>query len=146
MQNKFKVEENIDYIISKTVQVIKNSLYKNFKENGYNITPEQWSLLVKLYDEDGIYQKQLGDYLFKDKPTITRILDIIEDKNFIIRIPDDKDRRKTKVYLTQDGKNLVKDLIPVANDFQEKLTKDISASEIENFTRILEKLDENVCK
>ena len=51
-QQKFKVEENIDYLISKTVQTIKNLLYREFKEKGFSITTEQWSVLAKLYYED----------------------------------------------------------------------------------------------
>ena len=146
VQQKFKVEENLDYLISKTVQAMKNSLSRDFRENGHNITTEQWSVLAKLYYEDGIYQKQIGDCLFKDKPTITRILDLMEKKNLIIRIPDDKDRRKSKVFLTQDGKNTVKELIPIAESFQSRLTENISQEETEIFTQILEKLCENIVK
>lgn len=145
-QQKFKVEENLDYLISKTVQIMKNSLYRELKEKGHNITTEQWSVLAKLYYEDGIYQKQIGDCLFKDKPTITRILDLMEKKNLIIRISDDKDRRKSKVYLTQDGKDVVKELIPVAEEFQERLAVNLSHDEIEQFTQVLEKLCTNIFK
>ncbi len=144
MKQKFKVEENLDYIISRTVQILKNSLYREFKDKNYNITTEQWSVLAKLNEEDGVYQKQLGDYLFKDKPTITRILDVMEKKNLIIRISDEKDRRKTKVYLTQTGKDVVERLIPVVEDFQKNLTKNISEEETENLTQILKKLSENI--
>lgn len=146
VQQRFKVEENLDYIVSKSVQVIKNSLYREFKGNGHNITTEQWSVLAKLYYEDGIYQKQLSDYLYKDKPTITRILDLMEKKNLIIRIPDDKDRRKSKVYLTQDGKEVVKELVPVAEEFLQQLIKDLKRDEIERFKEILEKLCENIAR
>ncbi len=146
VQQKFKVEENLDYLVSKTVQIMKNSLYREFREKGYNITTEQWSVLAKLFYEDGIYQKQLGDYLYKDKPTITRILDLMEKKNFIIRISDDKDRRKSKIYLTQDGKDTVNELIPIAQEFQTRLINNISYEEIEHFTGTLEKLCDNTIK
>ncbi len=146
VKEKFRVEENLDYLVSVVVQNMKNSLYRDFREKGHNITPEQWSVLAKLYYEDGVYQKQIGDSLFKDKPTITRILDLMEKKNLIIRISDDKDRRKSKVYLTQDGKDLVNELIPIAEGFQARLTEEIPGEELEQFTRILEKISENTSK
>ena len=68
----------------------------------------------------------------------------MEKKNLIIRIADDKDRRKSKVYLTKDGKNIAKELVPVAEDFQDRLTTDISHEEIEFFIQILEKLRKNI--
>jgi len=138
----YRIEETLDHAISTTVQVIKNSLFREFKAKNYNITPEQWSILAKLHHEDGICQKQIADSLVKDKPT--RILDLLEKKNLIIRIPDDKDRRKFKVYLTQDGKNTVNELIPVAIAFQDRLKANISVGELEHFYGILDIINKNI--
>ena len=146
VKSKFKVEENLDCLLSKTVQVIKNSLHREFKEKELDITTEQWSVLAKLYYEEGIYQKQIGDYLSKDKPTITRILDLMEKKNLIIRMPDDKDRRKSKIYLTKDGKIAADKLVPIAEDFQNRLTSGFSREELYNFSKMLEKMSKNISK
>ncbi len=146
IKQKFKVEETLDHLLGITAQAIKNALCQKFKEQEMDITTEQWSLLAKLYYEDGIYQKQIGDYLSKDKPTITRILDLMEKKNLIIRMPDDKDRRKTKIYLTSDGKNTANKLVPIAETFQKNLTNEISREELEKFTQTLEKLCKNISK
>jgi len=137
----YKIEETLDQIISTTVQNIKNSLFREFKAKNHNITTEQWSVLAKLHHEDGIYQKQIADSLIKDKPTTTRILDLLEKKNLIIRIADDKDRRRFRIYLTQDGKNTVRELIPIAKSFQERLKSNISGQELEFFVEILKKLN-----
>jgi MarR family transcriptional regulator, organic hydroperoxide resistance regulator len=146
VKNRFKVEENLDYYINRTSQAIKNALFHDFKEHGHNITPEQWSVLAKLYYEDGISQKQIGDCLFKDKPTITRILDLMEKKNLIIRISDDKDRRKFKIYLTADGKNIVTALMPIAERFLNRLSNGVSEQELEVFIGLLGKLEKNALK
>ncbi|OGI03531.1 MAG: hypothetical protein A2Y25_10800 [Candidatus Melainabacteria bacterium GWF2_37_15] len=140
----YKIEETLDHTISTVVQLIKNSLFREFKAKNHNITPEQWGVLAKLHHEDGICQKQIADSLVKDKPTTTRILDLLEKKNLIIRISDDKDRRKFRVYLTQDGKNTVNELIPVAVAFQDRLKSNISAGELEQFYGILEKINKNI--
>lgn len=142
----YRIEETIDHAISTTVQNIKNSLFKEFKAKDQNITPEQWSVLAKLSYEDGLYQKQIADSLIKDKPTTTRILDLLEKKNLIIRISDDKDRRKFKIYLTQDGKNVVSELTPSAIEFQSRLKTNITSHELEKFLEILAKINKNSSK
>ncbi len=139
----YKIEETLDHLLGTTVQEIKNSLFREFKSNDFNITTEQWSVLAKLHQEDGICQKDIANSLEKDKPTTTRILDLLEKKNFIIRIADDKDRRKFRVYLTQDGKDTANKLIPIAKAFQERLKANISEHEMELFTEILRKLNKN---
>jgi len=93
-----------------------------------------------LHKEDGLYQKQIADFLFKDKPTVTRILDILEKKNLIIRISDEKDRRKFKIYLTQDGKDTVAQLIPIAKEIQFKIRENIQQEEFEILKTILNKI------
>jgi len=129
--------------MGRTLQNVKNLLFREFKANNFNITPEQWAVMSYLNNEDGLYQKQIADFLYKDKPTITRILDLLEKRNLIIRLSDDKDRRKFKIYLTQDGKDTVRQLIPVANEVQEKINENISPQELEALKNTLYKININ---
>ena len=137
---KFVNEDCMSHFIGKTVQSIKNLIFREFKAKNFNITPEQWAVMSYLHKEDGLYQKQIADFLFKDKPTVTRILDILEKKNLIIRISDEKDRRKFKIYLTQDGKDTVAQLIPIAKEIQFKIRENIQQEEFEILKTILNKI------
>lgn len=144
MENKhFLNEECMSYLIGKTLQSIKNLMFRRFKSQNLNITPEQWAVMSYLHKEDGLYQKQISDFLYKDKPTVTRILDILEKRNLIIRISDENDRRKFKIYLTQDGKDTVKKLSPLAKEVQLKLRENISTEELETLNIILNKIYNN---
>jgi DNA-binding MarR family transcriptional regulator len=137
---KFITEECMSYLIGRTLQSVKNLIFREFKVNNFNITPEQWAVMSYLHKEDGLYQKQIADFLFKDKPTVTRILDILEKRNLIIRISDEKDRRKFKIYLTQYGKDTVAQLVPIAKEVQLKIKENISREEIETLKTILNKI------
>jgi DNA-binding MarR family transcriptional regulator len=137
---KFATEDCMGYMIGRTVQSVKNLIFREFKSRNFNITPEQWAVMSYLHKEDGLYQKQIADFLFKDKPTVTRILDLLEKKNLIIRISDEKDRRKFKIYLTQDGKDTVVQLIPIAKEVQFKIRENIQQDEIETLKNILNKI------
>ena len=143
---KFVTEDCMSYSIGKTVQSIKNLIFREFKANNFNITPEQWAVMSYLHKEDGLYQKQIADFLFKDKPTVTRILDILEKRNLVIRISDEKDRRKFKIYLTQDGKDTVTKLVPIAKEVQLKIKENIKQEELETLKTILNKIYENTNK
>jgi len=143
---KFVNEDCMSYFIGKTVQSVKNLTFREFKAKNFNITPEQWAVMSYLHKEDGLYQKQIADFLFKDKPTVTRILDILEKRNLIIRISDEKDRRKFKIYLTQDGKDTVAQLIPIAKEIQFKIRENIQQEEIETLKTILNKIYMNTVK
>jgi len=137
---KFVNEDCMGYVIGRTVQSVKNLIFREFKAKNFNITPEQWAVMSYLHKEDGLYQKQIADFLFKDKPTVTRILDILEKRNLIIRISDEKDRRKFKIYLTQDGKDTVNQLMPIAKEVQLKIKENIQQEELEALKIILNKI------
>jgi DNA-binding MarR family transcriptional regulator len=74
---------------------------------------------------------------------MTRILDILEKKNLIIRIPHDKDRRKLKIYITQEGRSIVGNLIPAAEDLQLNIKMNISKHEFDQLKEILGRAHQN---
>ena len=97
------LNENFGYQIFKTNSIIKLAITKAFKSANSPITPEQWFVLYVVNQENGLYQKQIADILYKDKPNITRLLDILEEKGFIVRKNEVTNRRITKIYTTERG-------------------------------------------
>ncbi len=78
----------------------------NFRQNGLEISPEQWTVLIFLWEKDGVTQQELCNATFKDKPSMTRLIDNMERQHLVVRISDKKDRRTNLIHLTTDGKEL----------------------------------------
>ena len=60
----------------KVSAAINRKLYRNFRQNGLEISPEQWTVLIFLWEKDGVTQQELCNATFKDKPSMTRLIDI----------------------------------------------------------------------
>lgn len=102
-------------LIFRANRLMVNLLSKRFKSAGYNITVEQFQILLHLWEEDGILQSDLAASIRKDKAGLARTLDIMERKyNLIVRITPDNDHRQKRVHLTNMGKELKDILIPHA--------------------------------
>ena len=56
----------------KVSAAINRKLYRNFRQNGLEISPEQWTVLIFLWEKDGVTQQELCNATFKDKPIMTR--------------------------------------------------------------------------
>ena len=56
----------------KVSAAINRKLSRNFRQNGLEITPEQWTVLIFLWEKDGVTQQELCNATFKDKPSMTR--------------------------------------------------------------------------
>ena len=50
---------------------------QKFTQEGHPITPEQMTVLAALIDHDGMYQRQISAITLKDRPNITRSINIL---------------------------------------------------------------------
>jgi DNA-binding MarR family transcriptional regulator len=143
--NNYPIQDSLGFIIYRTALALKAALQRCFKENGYEITAEQWGIIRHLGEEDGLSQREIGEKASKDKPNITRMLDALEKKHLIFRQPDPRDRRKYCIYLTKEGKHLQELLLPVTRDLRERAIQNLPQPEIDLLKVTLNKIYQNIC-
>lgn len=110
----------------------------------YDITPEQWTILRFLGEQDRISQKELSEISGKDQPTVTRILDIMKRKGWIRREANNEDRRSFLICITMEGQMLLDRLVPVVEAAFEKVLAGISEQQLQGLQHILRQLDANL--
>ena len=113
--NQFKKGELYSFITGKASTAIGRRLQKNFKQANIEITIEQWSVLYHLWKVDGMSQQELCDATFRDKPSITRLVDNLEKLKLVKRNASREDRRKNLIVLSPEGKELEEHCMEVAN-------------------------------
>lgn len=69
----------------------------------YHLNTSQYRTLLLLDDERGERLTTISDRLLLSKSTITRVIDELEYRNWVKRIPDPEDRRALRVVLTPLG-------------------------------------------
>jgi DNA-binding MarR family transcriptional regulator len=142
--NVFPLDHSPGYIIHRLDTQMALGLQHAFQAKGFNITPEQWGVLNRLWENEGIHQSALAEKASKDRHNITRILNLLEKNGFIHRIPDGDDKRRLNVYLTKEGKALKKKLIPIAIDYLQKCFNGLSQEEVRDLSRIHEHILKNL--
>jgi MarR family transcriptional regulator, organic hydroperoxide resistance regulator len=108
------VDNAIGFWIHRVYQASRNEMYREFRAAGEDITPEQWAVLIRLWERDGQPQTELSEATFRDAPTMSRIIDGLETRELLARRPHPDDRRVRVVHLTRAGKALEKKLVPLA--------------------------------
>lgn len=93
-------------INGKVSMAINRKMYRNFRKEGLDITPEQWTVLAFLWKEDGISQQKLCDATFKDKPSMTRLIDNLVKQQLVYRDTSPSDRRSNHIHLTTLGRSI----------------------------------------
>ncbi|GED01851.1 MarR family winged helix-turn-helix transcriptional regulator [Bacillus atrophaeus] len=134
-------EELIGYNIKTSRRIIR-FLAIHLKEDG--ITPEQWTVLKRVGESRGISQKELSARADKDQATLTKILDLLEKKNFIRREANPRDRRSFLVVLTEAGEELKQSLIDKVEILFAGLLENTSDEDLAVFLGILDRINGNI--
>lgn len=137
-----KLDEYIGVIVKRT-DLKLNSYYQKVC-NPYNITIDQWMIFVVLWEEEGLTQNELAERTYKDKTNIARMLFLMEERGFIHRETDKKDRRSLRVYLTEKGRLLKDEVLPPSIEAYEKTIAGLTEEEVNQFRRTLNIIYENV--
>ena len=93
-------------INGKVSMAINRMMYRNLRKEGLDITPEQWTVLAFLWREDGVTQQTLCNSTFKDKPSMTRLIDNLAKQDLVYRNASTTDRRSNYIFLTDLGKSI----------------------------------------
>ena len=146
LNNQFKRGELYSFITGKTSTAIARRLQKNFKQSGIDITIEQWSVLYQLWKEEGQSQQQLCEATFRDKPSITRLVDNLEKSKLVKRVASKNDRRSNLIFLTKEGKTLEEKTMEVANRTLNEALEGVTNGQIEIAKEVLQMVYDNLSR
>lgn len=145
MDDIFIDKEVIFGVISgRASAAINRRLYRDFRTNDLAITPEQWTILLFLSFGDGISQQELAKITFKDRPSITRLLDNLEKRSLIARLADKTDKRSNLVYITKTGTSINLKAKEIALLTMRSALEGITEEEVRFGEKILKKIFKNL--
>jgi len=142
--NHFKKGELYSFITGKASIAIARRLQKKFNAAGLNLTIEQWSVLYQLWKQDGRSQQELCERTFRDKPSITRLVDNLEKLQLVKRVPSESDRRINLVFLTRQGSALEEKTMTLAEETLNEALVGISADNVNFCKEILQQVYNNL--
>ena len=142
--NQFKKGELYSFVTGKASTAIARRLQKKFNTAGLNITIEQWSVLYHLWKEDGRSQQQLCNATFRDKPSITRLVDNLEKLNLVKRVAAENDRRINLIYLTKNAQKLEEETMMIADETLNEALKTVPADRIDVCKEVLQIVYDNL--
>src|SRR5687767_8611937 len=142
--NQFKKGVLYSFITGKASTAIARRLQKKFNAAGLNLTIEQWSVLYHLWKEDGISQQELCNATFRDKPSITRLVDNLEKLQLVKRVSSESDRRMNLIYITKQAQRLQDQTMELANQTLNEALTGVSPDRIDVCREVLQLVYDNL--
>lgn len=101
------------------------------------LTRTQWLALVRLHRRPGASQSELADMMEIEKAPAGRIIDRLEEKNWIERRPDPADRRVNRIYLTALGERIHAAITPIAEATVQDALSGLSKADRKRVTQLM---------
>jgi DNA-binding MarR family transcriptional regulator len=135
--------KNFGAIMDRTLKLIRQNYLQAFRDQQADITTEQWVLLNRLAEGDGISQTDLANDSFKNAPTVSRIITLLAKKKLIRKKQSSDDRRQFLIFLSEEGRELHDRVLPAVLALRNQGWQQLSEKDYEDFVRIMDKIGEN---
>lgn len=135
--------KQIGYYLERTTRQVKLAFTQAFMAERIDLTPEQWVILDHLLTDNGVSQTDLAGKSYKNAPTVSRIIDVLERKKYVERQRFENDRRRYKIYLTELGSQVATRALPIAQKMREDGWRGLNNEDYDHFIKIVETVFEN---
>lgn len=122
----------------------RKTLSQGFEENQHSVSAEEWAILLILWSKGEQTPSALAEVTFRDRTTITRLIDQMVKKDMVTRVHDDKDRRRVLIKASDNGQALKRDLVPIAQNMISQASEGISPQDIEITVKTLSAMTRNL--
>ncbi len=144
--NKIHFESTVLPHIGKTAKFAGFCFNDTFHKNSIDLSKDQWLILKKLHDSDGLVQNELAFITERSKTALTRMITTIEKKGYVNRVHSKSDKRLNYIFLTDEGKSVFKKSLPVLKNLVKNLQMGIDQEDLIKTIEVLNKIQKNISK
>ena len=108
----------------------------------WDLTVPQADVIFALGNTEGMTFKQLGEMTLITKGTLTGVVDRLEGKGLVKRVPSEEDRRRTLAVLTDEGVHVFEEIFPIHVSELQSRFNSMGKEELEQTRQVLVRLRE----
>jgi len=135
-------EKSIGYLVHEVAKMLKRRFEEEARIHG--LTLPQWRAMIEILRNEAITQVQLASCVDTDPMTMSGILDRLEKRGLIERMPDPNDSRAKRARLTPAGHDLVDTARNIGRGFYERALEGVSEVERETTVRVMQRIRNNL--
>tara|TARA_B100000886_G_C20426402_1_gene494265 strand:+ start:628 stop:1155 length:528 start_codon:yes stop_codon:yes gene_type:complete len=134
--------EHVAYLIGDVSRIFRTVYDRKVEPLG--LTRAQWRVLSRINRMEGATQTKLATILEIEKPTLGRLLDRLEEKNWVERRSDKQDGRTKRIYLTKTVRPILKKMYNMGDEVLEAAFNGLTKTEAIQLRSTLNKVKQNL--
>ena len=134
----FQKDKSAGFLINHTARLFAKGLLERITPLG--ITIGQFPILLELWEQDGVTQRELLQKLDIEQATIANTLNRMERDGLIIRKKHPSDARSQQIWLTAKGRSIRDAAYGAANDQNEQALSPLTMAERDQFLDLMQRI------
>ena len=139
MSEDFNREESFGWLVNAMAHYMSKSLDIELRKHGLSVLT-----LMCLWEQEGVTQREIAKKSKVESSTTTRTIDKLEKLGLVQRQVDPNSRRSFRIYLTDKGRALQKEITPIPLSVNHHILSALDSSEQKEMIRLLQKLVVNI--
>ena len=158
---KWKTIDIVIFVLYKTKMTItnKNFLYKlsSIRQSAFSflesemanaglkdVPPSFGDVLYAIHNQGAGYIKDIVDQTYKDKSTVSNIINQLVEKGYVEKRQAPEDGRRVRVQITDKAKRYIDAMSEISWKLKHQLFKNMSTEEQEILFMLLNKIEKNL--
>ena len=138
-----RLQDVIFYSLESASKAYRRFAQARLHAAGIDITIDQWLVLKTIHESADLTLQQVGEAVFKDFASVTRIVQLLERKRLLRRKPHPNDGRRSRLMLTSAGEAVIRMVEPIAQANRRQALDGIAAEEVARLRAVLKRITEN---
>ena len=134
--------ESVGFVVREVWRSFARCLQPRIAREGVSIG--MWFVLRMLWDEDGMTQRELGERVGINGPTMVTAINSMERAGLVKRVQHRTDRRKINIFLTERGRNLKSKLWPMAAEVLALGLSGLTRNQVQSLNKMLTQIRLNL--
>ena len=106
----------------------------------FAISMPEWRIMMILAEYPGASADEVCRRTKIEKSVVSRAVSRLLKRHLIDRDMDEKDRRRSRLKLSETGLTVYDEVMPIARNYEEKLLSNLTGEELKTFNSIIDKL------
>lgn len=132
------VDGYLPALLALASRLISGEFHEVVRQHGFSVS--EWRVMASLADGDPISIGELAQVTVTKQPTVTRLLDRMESKGQVERLPHPSDRRITLVRITPQGSRTIERLIGLAREHESRVLAPFGLARAEELKKTLRQI------
>jgi len=138
---KLKLKEFLPYKLSVLSNRISGAIANAYQDR-FGITIPEWRVMAIVADSPGLSAGDVSERSEMDKVAVSRAVTRLVDSGRLERHLADDDKRRSELSLSDDGKRIYSEVVPIAKAYEAAVLSHLNDEERANLDELLNKLDE----